>query len=950
MFRVAFGRLAPAAAHPAGVVQSLKTAGGFKAAFRESTFWSSPAVMGTTFLAVLSLPFIYRAGSAVYWTKELRKLNAREVVNDRFNWLHTEMLDDEVTKQCAKQTSKGLQRIGQGLTRRSEIWIYMESRETDSWTFAVEGRSVVRPRSLLHPEVNPDDEVGQRDGESSVHQYSWGHSRRSTLRLLTTVCILPQVHRPHRPSSLAVSVLHSRKLRRVWSVFGHRSPAPGPNEEDLPNTQGSNDYQAVPVYCVRFACMSRVIVTGGDDYRLRVWDAKTGRLKSTLAGHTGEVMETAVSYCDTIVASSATDKTVRLWKVSDEDQQSRPLTALQFTAEVHFMAFSPSQHHEQVFITVTCDGGIFIWDLATVTRDNAGEVLTAYCKYYLDVDCKLIRGFDTFSGPKAQWPIEPSGSILEGDHHGYLNFWFAVGCSDKCVRVFSVQPHGDRPVKMDARNPELVKYHHLEFELSGVHTQVVSHICFDNLSGDCASSDDHGGLVLWRLSSSTMYTRPRQKWIEALRLSTPLNPLPEYIELIRPIIPTGDSLIRTYMNGDITSCNLSKACPSVRGYWGHHAIRTFSWTADDRYIVCGVAENPVEDSKDETPTVPTEGREYRYGALVFEASSARLIDAVIHPSMVNGEVYVALPAKFVSPWIFCLCSYDGGVTLWRIDAEKGAQVLNKFDLSNCHSHDSHSSRQFCDGQFDGRGDFVVTDNLGCVHYFSTAQLRSSMNGVDTLLQEQFFEGDYFLGVHCTAPGERLCDAYMRPYPKSFYTGAARPMSTLKRGRSKSVYLRGLPTRGEGYTIPLAQPISIDERWASVDGRDGPPAVEDGFATPMRHSQEAAARSGVNDDSAIIEPEPRGMMTRSGRTVHRPPIYEEYDSDYTDEVSGDSGDDEEVTRHELGSREHHRRRQRRRRGRRTGRRSTTHEADGPTVEEGSAGPRRRLIHGLPSVHT
>ncbi|KAF4731457.1 hypothetical protein FOZ62_009170, partial [Perkinsus olseni] len=45
-----------------------------------------------------------------------------------------------------------------------------------------------------------------------------------------------------------------------------------------------------------------------------------------------------------------------------------------------------------------------------------------------------------------------------------------------------------------------------------------------------------------------------------------------------------------------------------------------------------------------------------------------------------------------------------------------------------------------------------------------------------------------------------------------------------------------------------------------------------------------------------------------------------------------------------------RRRRRRRVRRTGRRSTTHEADGPAVEGGSAGPRRRLIHGLPSVHT
>ncbi|EER02548.1 conserved hypothetical protein [Perkinsus marinus ATCC 50983] len=112
MFRVAFNRLGAAAQPSGGVLQGLKASGGFKAAFRESTFWSSPAVMGTTFLAVLSLPFVYRIGSAMYWTKELRKLNAREVINDRFNWLHTEMLDDEVTKQCAKQTPKGLQMIG----------------------------------------------------------------------------------------------------------------------------------------------------------------------------------------------------------------------------------------------------------------------------------------------------------------------------------------------------------------------------------------------------------------------------------------------------------------------------------------------------------------------------------------------------------------------------------------------------------------------------------------------------------------------------------------------------------------------------------------------------------------------------------------------------------------------------------------------------------------------
>lgn len=60
----------------------------------------------------------------------------------------------------------------------------------------------------------------------------------------------------------------------------------------------------------------RWIASGGDG-TLRIYDAGSGSLLRSWAGHTGEVTTIAFSADSVLVASSSFDKTIKLWRVSD---------------------------------------------------------------------------------------------------------------------------------------------------------------------------------------------------------------------------------------------------------------------------------------------------------------------------------------------------------------------------------------------------------------------------------------------------------------------------------------------------------------------------------------------------------------------------------------------------------------------------------------------------------
>jgi hypothetical protein len=75
---------------------------------------------GRVVLGVLATPFIYSTLKSAYWSNQLKKLNDREVLSERykyaystlfllhlrFSWLYKCMLDDEVEKVILAKNEK----------------------------------------------------------------------------------------------------------------------------------------------------------------------------------------------------------------------------------------------------------------------------------------------------------------------------------------------------------------------------------------------------------------------------------------------------------------------------------------------------------------------------------------------------------------------------------------------------------------------------------------------------------------------------------------------------------------------------------------------------------------------------------------------------------------------------------------------------------------------------
>ena len=61
----------------------------------------------------------------------------------------------------------------------------------------------------------------------------------------------------------------------------------------------------------------RIVVTGGADHTVRVWNVRKGKLKRMLAGHEGHAVAVAISPRGDLAASASTDGLGRVWRLGD---------------------------------------------------------------------------------------------------------------------------------------------------------------------------------------------------------------------------------------------------------------------------------------------------------------------------------------------------------------------------------------------------------------------------------------------------------------------------------------------------------------------------------------------------------------------------------------------------------------------------------------------------------
>jgi WD40 repeat protein len=131
------------------------------------------------------------------------------------------------------------------------------------------------------------------------------------------------------------------------------------------------------------------LVTGSYDNEVRIWNAASGALLSTLSGHTDYVASVAFAPRGGRVASGSWDTTARIWDVAS----GAVLHTFAHPDSVNSVAFDPAGEH----LVVSAGQSVYVWDARSgglvVVAGHSGQARDAV---FSPDGTKLLTGaYDT---------------------------------------------------------------------------------------------------------------------------------------------------------------------------------------------------------------------------------------------------------------------------------------------------------------------------------------------------------------------------------------------------------------------------------------------------------------------------------------------------------------------------------------------------------------------------
>ncbi|OLY80300.1 Bromodomain and WD repeat-containing protein 3 [Smittium mucronatum] len=141
-----------------------------------------------------------------------------------------------------------------------------------------------------------------------------------------------------------------------------------------------------PTFCVIFDRNGKRMITGSDDYLVKIWCTRTGYLIQTLRGHRDVITDMSLNFENTLLASASSDGTVRIWNLKSGKPEAVLTGSINSPKKgIINVHFSPSPIPQTRYLAAVAEDGncyLYKWDRITMN----------FCSIPVIIDGKYTKG------------------------------------------------------------------------------------------------------------------------------------------------------------------------------------------------------------------------------------------------------------------------------------------------------------------------------------------------------------------------------------------------------------------------------------------------------------------------------------------------------------------------------------------------------------------------------
>jgi WD40 repeat protein/serine/threonine protein kinase len=241
-----------------------------------------------------------------------------------------------------------------------------------------------------------------------------------------------------------------------------------------------------PVRSVGFSPNGQLVVSGGDDNAVRLWDVSSSDSVKVLRGHGNAVRACAFSPDGQFVLSGGQDQRVRLWNLAGYEE-NRVLHSTVFSGHADAVLSARFSPDGKEIVTASRDRTAALWDVASGKRlrqfEEGHEFLATSAAFFGDgrrlatgAGDNTVRIWDIALGTQLS-VLEPTGRLA----------------------TLAVAPSGDWLVTGSPTNDAKIWDAHSGQSLANLtgHKAEISAAAFSPQGDLLATGDDHGEIRLW---------------------------------------------------------------------------------------------------------------------------------------------------------------------------------------------------------------------------------------------------------------------------------------------------------------------------------------------------------------------------------------------------------------------------------------------------------------------